>query len=428
MKLLAIFAAASLTGVFPLIDRAPKFQFAGSDQLAFQITQGAPADVFAAASPEVSGAALRAGASSCSKPAAFATNTVVLIVPRANPARIHSVYDLTRDGIKLVIGAKGVPIGDYTRKLLANLGLSSALKNVVSEEDDVKLVVAKVALGEADAGFVYRTDVKPVGNRRFPHRGARPGAADRAVRALHSDDDAASAARGCVRARGAVEARAAQFRCARRACAGSAVRRLFRGLAAAVALTFLALPVLAIFLRVSPTTLVHELSDPVARDALVVSLTHERSRAGARPRARHADRVPARDAALPRPQRAADGGRAAARAPARGGGDRAARRLRAHGPPLDVGSDSLHAARGRAGDRVRLRAVLRPDGRRVVRGARPHADRGGAHPRRGTRRVFRRVALPLAAGGLGGGLGARVRARARRVRRDDHVRRLAAAA
>jgi molybdate transport system substrate-binding protein len=163
MKVLAIFAAASLTGVFPLIDGAPKFQFAGSDQLAFQITQGAHADVFAAASPKYPAQLYAQGL--CSKPAAFATNTVVLIVPRANPARIRSVYDLKRHGIKLVIGAKGVPIGDYTRKLLAKLGLSSALKNVVSEEDDVKLVVAKVALGEADAGFVYRTDVKSVGNR-----------------------------------------------------------------------------------------------------------------------------------------------------------------------------------------------------------------------------------------------------------------------
>ena len=165
MKLLAIFAAASLTGVFPQIDHAPKFQFAGSDQIAFQITQGAHADVFAAASPKYPQQLYAQGL--CSKPAAFATNTVVLIVPRANPARIDSVYDLQRDGIKLVIGAQGVPIGDYTRKLLANLGLSNVLKNVVSQEDDVKYVVAKVALGEADAGFVYRTDVKPVGNKVF---------------------------------------------------------------------------------------------------------------------------------------------------------------------------------------------------------------------------------------------------------------------
>jgi molybdate transport system substrate-binding protein len=177
LKLAAIFAAASLTGVFPLIDKAPRYQFAGSDQLAFQITQGARADIFAAASPKYPQQLYAAGL--CSKPATFATNTVVLIVPRANPARIHSVYDLTRDGIKLVIGQKGVPIGDYTRTLLVKLGLNGALKNVVSEEDEVKLVVAKVALGEADAGFVYRTDVKPVGNRVF--RIALPAAAQPTV-------------------------------------------------------------------------------------------------------------------------------------------------------------------------------------------------------------------------------------------------------
>jgi molybdate transport system substrate-binding protein len=165
MKLLSVLAAASLLGVFPQIDRLPRYQFAGSDQLAFQITQGAPADVFAAASPKYPEQLYAQGL--CSKPATFATNTVVLIVPRANPARIRSVYDLQRNDIKLVIGAQGVPIGDYTRKLLANLGLSSVLKNVVSNEDDVKLVVAKVALGEADAGFVYRTDVRPVGNKVF---------------------------------------------------------------------------------------------------------------------------------------------------------------------------------------------------------------------------------------------------------------------
>jgi molybdate transport system substrate-binding protein len=178
VKLLAIFAAASLTGVFPQIDRLPKYQFAGSDQLAFQITQGAPADVYAAASPKYPEQLYRQGL--CSKPAVFATNAVVLIVPRANPARIHSVYDLRRSGVKLVIGAKGVPIGDYTVKLLANLGLSDVLQNVVSREDEVKLVVAKVAYGEADAGFVYRTDVRPVGAKVF--RIALPAAGQPTVR------------------------------------------------------------------------------------------------------------------------------------------------------------------------------------------------------------------------------------------------------
>jgi molybdate transport system substrate-binding protein len=163
VKLLAVFAAASLTGVFPQIDKVPKYEFGGSDQLAFQITQGAPADVYAAASPKYPQQLYAKGL--CSKPAVFATNTVVLIVPRANPAAIHTVYDLRRHGISLVIGAKGVPIGDYTRTVLARLGLSDVLKHVVSDESDVKQVVAKVALGEADAGFVYLTDAKSVGTR-----------------------------------------------------------------------------------------------------------------------------------------------------------------------------------------------------------------------------------------------------------------------
>ena len=160
---LNVFGAASLAEVLPRFDRTARYQFAGSDQLAFQIGEGARADLFVAASPKYPQELY--AKHRCSKPVTFATNTVVLVLPRANPARIRSVYDLRRDGIRLVVGAKGVPIGDYTRRLLANLGLTSVLSNVVSEEDDVKLVVAKVALGEADAGFVYRTDVKPVGNR-----------------------------------------------------------------------------------------------------------------------------------------------------------------------------------------------------------------------------------------------------------------------
>lgn len=104
----------------------------------------------------------------------------MLIVPRANPAHIGSVYDLRRRGIKLVVGAPGVPIGDYTRTLLAKLKLSSVLGNIVSNETDVKLVVAKVALGEADAGFVYTTDVKAVG--KSVRRIALPAAGQPTVR------------------------------------------------------------------------------------------------------------------------------------------------------------------------------------------------------------------------------------------------------
>jgi molybdate transport system substrate-binding protein len=172
---LTVFAAASLTGVFPQIDKAPRYSFAGSDQLAFQITQGAPADVYAAASTKYP-AQLRARGL-VYKPRVFATNELVLIVPRANKAGIRSVFDLRREGLRLVIGAKGVPVGDYTRKALAALRLSSVLENVVSQETDVKEVVAKVALGEADAGFVYRTDaladVRDLHELRLPAR-ARP--------------------------------------------------------------------------------------------------------------------------------------------------------------------------------------------------------------------------------------------------------------
>lgn len=158
---LRVFAAASLTEVLPAIDKRPRYQFGGSDQLAFQIQQGAPADVYAAASPKYPEQLYQQGL--VQKPIAFATNTLVLIVPKANPANIHSVMDLTKPGVKLVIGDVGVPVGAYTRTVLSNLGISAAvLKNVVSQETDVKGVLGKVALGQADAGFVYVTDAKSV--------------------------------------------------------------------------------------------------------------------------------------------------------------------------------------------------------------------------------------------------------------------------
>jgi molybdate transport system substrate-binding protein len=158
---LTVFAAASLTDVLPKIAPLPRYGFAGSDQLAFQIQQGAPADVFLAASPKYPELLYRQGL--VQKPIQFATNTLVLIVPKANPAGIHTAADLTKPGVKVVIGDLSVPVGAYTRTVLANLGISAAvLKNVVSQETDVRSVLAKVALGEADAGVVYITDAKTV--------------------------------------------------------------------------------------------------------------------------------------------------------------------------------------------------------------------------------------------------------------------------
>jgi molybdate transport system substrate-binding protein len=161
---ITVLAAASLTQVFPRISGTPRYSFAGSDQLALQIRQGAPADVYAAASPKYTELLYRDGF--LQKPVVFATNKLILLVPKSNPASIRTVYDLRRAGVKLVIGDSTVPIGTYTRQILDTLGITSdVLKNVVSQETDVKGIVTKVALGEADAGLVYRTDAKPVASR-----------------------------------------------------------------------------------------------------------------------------------------------------------------------------------------------------------------------------------------------------------------------
>ena len=159
-----VYAAASLTGVFPRIESAARYSFAGSDQLALQIQQGAPADVYAAASPKYPDLLYHQGM--LAKPVVFATNKLVVIVPRGNPGRVTSVYDLQRPGLRVVIGDKTVPIGTYTRQILDTLGVTAGVtKNVVSNETDVKGIVAKVALGEADAGFVYVTDAKAAASK-----------------------------------------------------------------------------------------------------------------------------------------------------------------------------------------------------------------------------------------------------------------------
>jgi len=161
---ITVLAAASLTDVFPRIAPGPRYSFAGSDQLALQIRQGAPADVYAAASPKYTQLLYRDGF--VQKPVVFATNKLIVLVPRSNPAHITTVFDLRREGIKLVIGDRTVPIGSYTRQILDALGITTdVMKNVVSQETDVKGIVSKVALGEADAGFVYATDAKPVASR-----------------------------------------------------------------------------------------------------------------------------------------------------------------------------------------------------------------------------------------------------------------------
>jgi molybdate transport system substrate-binding protein len=158
--LLTIFAAASLTNVFPQIAPKQHYSFAGSNALAAQIQQGAPADVFASANTSIPFHLYDHGL--IEKPLIFTRNELIVIVPRSNPAGIHSVADLAKPGVKLVVAAPGVPVGDYTRTVLHTMKLDSVLQNVVSNETDVREVLAKVALGEADAGFVYLTDARTV--------------------------------------------------------------------------------------------------------------------------------------------------------------------------------------------------------------------------------------------------------------------------
>jgi molybdate transport system substrate-binding protein len=159
-----VFAAASLTEVFSVMAPQMKYSFAGSDQLAFQIRQGAPADVFASANVRYPDELYKAGL--VTKPSLFTYNNVVVITPKSNPAGITSVQDVAKPGVKVVVADASVPVGSYARTMFRNLGIfNQALANVVSNESDVKAVVAKVALGEADAGVVYQTDVAPVKNK-----------------------------------------------------------------------------------------------------------------------------------------------------------------------------------------------------------------------------------------------------------------------
>ena len=159
---LIVYAASSLTDVFQDLDTKAVYNFAGSDELATQIREGAEADVYAAASTKYPDELYED--SLVEQPKIFATNRLVLIVPKDNRARIHSLADLDRKGVKLVVGAEGVPVGDYTREVLEKAGKTSVLDQVVSEEKDVKGVLSKVALGEADAGFVYATDANAAGD------------------------------------------------------------------------------------------------------------------------------------------------------------------------------------------------------------------------------------------------------------------------
>ncbi|HEU5243983.1 MAG TPA: molybdate ABC transporter substrate-binding protein [Gaiellaceae bacterium] len=157
---LTVFAAASLTDVFPKIDPHGRYSFGGSNMLAAQIQQGLPADVFASANVGLPWQLHRKGL--VTRPVVFTSNKLVIVLGHGNPRQIRSVQGLEKPGLRIVMAAAGVPVGDYTRKVLERLGLSDLVDKAVSQETDVREVLAKVVLGEADAGFVYATDARTV--------------------------------------------------------------------------------------------------------------------------------------------------------------------------------------------------------------------------------------------------------------------------
>jgi molybdate transport system substrate-binding protein len=162
---LTVSAATSLKSAFTAYgsefgQATVRASFAGSDELAAQIRQGVRPDVFASANTKLPDALYKAGL--VLKPTVFAANRLVLAVPASN-AKVHSLNDLTQHGIKIAMGSASVPIGSYTRTVLAKLPAAQSraiLANVRSNEPDVGGVVGKISQGAVDAGFVYVTDVE----------------------------------------------------------------------------------------------------------------------------------------------------------------------------------------------------------------------------------------------------------------------------
>src|SRR3954451_13268913 len=162
---LKVSAAASLKKALTSYDTQASYSFAGSDELAAQIRKGARPDVFASANTKLPDELYEDGL--VEKPVTFAGNRLVLAIP-ASGKKVSSLDDVKAPGVKLAVGSESVPIGSYTRAILAKLPESEAsavLKNVRSEEPDVAGIVGKLTQGAVDAGFVYGSDVKGAGGR-----------------------------------------------------------------------------------------------------------------------------------------------------------------------------------------------------------------------------------------------------------------------
>jgi len=179
---LTVFAAASLREAFGAAKAAYEaatpgvalaFSFDGSGALRTQLEQGAPGDVFASAD-EINPRILADDGLTLGRPTAFAGNRLALVVPVDNPAAVISPFDLARPGVRLVNAAAGVPITAYAAEMLSILAglpgapprfVAAVAANVISREDNVRAVLAKVELGEGDAGIVYATDALGAGAR-----------------------------------------------------------------------------------------------------------------------------------------------------------------------------------------------------------------------------------------------------------------------
>lgn len=165
---LTVLAAASLSGTFTELEKVfheehpgvdVRLSFDSSATLAGQVVEGAPADVLATADEQTMESAVAAGATD-GRPSAFASNRLVLVVPSDNPARIRSLSDLERKGVDYVVCVPSAPCGHIAVAALAEAGVQAP---AASEEADVKAVLSKVTLGEADAGLVYETDALDAG-------------------------------------------------------------------------------------------------------------------------------------------------------------------------------------------------------------------------------------------------------------------------
>jgi molybdate transport system substrate-binding protein len=160
-----VFAAASLTDAFGEIGKAfeqanpgttVQFNFAGSSTLAQQINQGAPADVFASANQAQMDAVVKA-ANATGEPTVFTENTLQIVVPAGNPAGVQSLQDFGKPELKIALCAEQVPCGAASQQAFQAAGVTPAPDTL---EQDVRAVLTKVSLREADAGLVYKTDVR----------------------------------------------------------------------------------------------------------------------------------------------------------------------------------------------------------------------------------------------------------------------------